>query len=194
MPLSDEEKAARAARYAIIEARYTREELIEKGKWWNVPEKEHAELMRVETTTHPWEEMIAPRLAERGLFLGRDGEAATPWDGTLVEHANWGNIVTTTRIGIQWLRLTPDSLGRGMANTKTIGACMRKLGWEMQRRRVDGMEIRPNVWTPTPEILSLMLTDSLGTALGTEIIRDRIGHNAAAIEISIRTDDEDIPF
>ena len=89
MPLSDEEKAARAARYAVIEARYTREELIEKGKWWNVPEREHEELMKSETPRHAWEEMIAPRLADQTLFRGTQRQTPTPWDGTLVEHANW---------------------------------------------------------------------------------------------------------
>jgi hypothetical protein len=146
------------------------------GKWWNVPEDEQAELIAGETAEHPWQEIVEPRLVERGLYRGRQDETPTPWDGSLADGANWGNIVTNVRIGVLWLRLNPDSLGRGTTNTKAISAIMRKLGWELKRTRVPGMRTSPKVWTH-PE--------SIGNGIS-EIADD--------VRNDIRTDDDDIPF
>lgn len=155
---------------------YTREEMLELGKWWNVPEDEQAELIEAETADHPWQEIIEPRLAERGLYRGTPDEEPTPWDGSLAEHAQWGNIVTITRIGVLWLRLNPDSLGRGTANTKAISAIMRKLGWTLKRTRVAGMVTVPRVWTHP------------------ESIRNELQEIADNARNAYRTDDDDIPF
>jgi len=151
-------------------------ECQEMGKWWNVPEDEQAELIAAETAEHPWQEIIEPRLAERGLYHGRQDETPAPWDGSLADSANWGNIVTNVRIGVLWLKLNPDSLGRGTANTKAISAVMRKLGWELKRTRVEGMASRPNVWTHV------------------ESIGDEIRNVADNVRNDSRTDNDDIPF
>lgn len=161
-----------------------------KGKWWNVPEDEQAVLIADETADHPWQEILEPRLSERGLFRGSDGEVPTPWDGSLGEGSNWGNIVTVTRIGVLWLRLNPDSLGRGTANTKAISAIMRKLGWTLRRQRVPGMATQSKVWiNPVPN--AFHEGDSEGT---NEFRGNRNGVFADTVSETTRTDDDDIPF
>lgn len=151
-------------------------ECQELGKWWNVPEDEQALLIAGETADHPWQEMIEPRLADAGLYRGLIGQTPTPWDGTISDSTSWGNIVTVTRIGVQWLRLNPDALGRGTVATKTISAIMRKLGWTLTRTRVDGMISAPKVWTHT-ETIGNETTD----------IADNVREHT-------RTEDDDIPF
>lgn len=121
-------------------------ECQELGKWWNVPEDEQAELIKAETADHAWQEIIEQRLTDPGLYHGRPDETPTAWDGGISDTANWGNIVTNTRIGTLWLRLNPDALGRGTGTSKTISGIMRKLGWTLRRMRVPGMMTMPHVW------------------------------------------------
>lgn len=152
------------------------QESLARGQWWNVPDDEQAELIEAETAEHPWQEMIEPKLNDATLYRGALGQVATPWDGTIGEATDWGNIVTVTRIGVQWLRLNPDALGRGTQATKTISAIMRKLGWELKRTRVRGMLSAPKVWTHP------------------ESIGNRIQEIADNAREASRIDDEDVPF
>jgi hypothetical protein len=121
------------------------------GQWWNVPEGEQEALIEDETFVHPYQERIAARLASENLsqfHLGRLGgdPVATFWDGTANESTDWGNTLTVTRIGVQWLDLSSDSLGRGSAAGKTIGACMRALGFETRQLRRPGTTERVKVY------------------------------------------------
>ncbi len=125
----------------------TKWECVHLGKWWNVPEEEHAALIAAETADHAWHDIIENKLAsEPSLYHNAPGEIPTPWDGSLAEHATWGNIVTTTRIGIQWLRLNAEAFGRATGTAKNISSTMRRLGWTLKRTRVQGMATLPNVW------------------------------------------------
>lgn len=121
------------------------------GAWWNVPSDEQESLMDAETYVHPWQEVITARLrTARGLYTGALGERITPWDGSTGEGTDWGNALTVTRIGIEWLGLTPEQLGRGSAAGKTIGACMRALGWTLRLQRVHGTAERLKVFVLSP--------------------------------------------
>ncbi len=106
-------------------------------------------------------------------------ETPTLWDGVVSETANWGNTVTTMRIGVQWLRYTLESMGRGTSHIKTISAHMRSLGWEPRRQRIDGMTARPWVWTVSEAIFGRW---------------DRNSEHADTVQQSISTDNDDIPF
>ena len=162
-------------------------ECQELGKWWVVPEDEQEELMRAETPRHAWVEMIEPRLADPSLYHGSIDETPTAWDGMLTEHANWGNIVTTTRIGVQWLQLRPEALGKGTNATKTISTIMRSLGWTTRRQRVEGMRVAPHVWVVSVPSGTVYRLPSDGTDENSE-------NGAGSVRNDIRTDDDDIPF
>ena len=127
------------------------------GRWWNVPADEQAELIEAETFASPFQEMIAARLQVEGArgTVWRPGDAVRPWDGTLGDATDWGNLLTVSRIGVQWLGMSPDTLGRGMAHAKTIGACMQALGYEARQVRLPGSGERVRAY-----VLSRLNSDS----------------------------------
>lgn len=133
---------------------------LEAGKWWNVPADEQAVLMDAETARHAWHEIIEARLGremEAGwIYTGNPAARGTagrptPWDGTVTETTEWGNTLTIPRIGIQWLGLSSETLGRNTAAARIIAGVMRSLGWETRRQRISGMSERPWVFVcPVP--------------------------------------------
>lgn len=167
------------------------------GQWWNVPSAEQVELMDAETFESPWQAMIESRLAAelaRGtIWRGQHGTANVgiePWDGTANETTQWGNLLTVTRIGVQWLNLTLEQLGRGSAYGKTIAAIMRGLGWELKQVRIPGSSLRTKAF-----VLSLQSQAQGGSSSGDD------GSHASAENRSDmngrsdnRIDDEDMPF
>lgn len=156
------------------------ETVRERGKWWNVPESEQAELMEGETATHPWAEIIEARLeyelGSGGLYTGEDGQRPTAWDGTAGEATDWGNTLTVTRIGVAWLGCSPETLGRGSAHGKNIASIMRSLGWELKRVRIDGVVARHKLFIHPGRIAEQM----------TRTLPDE--------SRTIRSDEDDIPF
>ncbi len=161
-----------------------REMMAERGKWWNVPAEEQAELMAAETATHAWHEMIAARLAtelQRGtVYWDVARHTLTPWDGTMTDSTDWGNGLTVARIGVSWLGCTPETLGRGAGNAKTIASIMRALGWDTIRPRMTGQSERPRVFIHNGPIV-----DSTMGAY------DTAGQSGIG---DIRRVDDDIPF
>lgn len=112
---------------------------LHNGQWWNVPEAEQIELMDAETYVSPWQETVEAKLVDMSAYyIGLPSQRPTRWDGTANESTDWGNLLTVTRIGVQWLDMTREQLGRGSANGKTIAAIMRSLGWELKQVRVPG--------------------------------------------------------
>lgn len=128
--------------------------VLDRGQWWNVPLDEQAALMEEETYVSPLFEMISARLhaelARSNVWRGQLGEPMRPWDGTAGDTADWGNLLTVTRVGVQWLNMTQDQLGRGSGTGKTIGACMRSLGWTTRQVRVPGSTERAKVYVLSP--------------------------------------------
>ena len=146
------------------------------GKHWNVPTEAQEELIEASRPPNALREMIEPKLNDPSLFHGAPDEVATPWDGTMGQSANWGNIVTNIRIGVQWIGYHPGDLGKSSREIKNIGSCMRELGWTSERRRVDGMDTRPMIW------------------IKPNWIRSANSENSDSVRNDSRTDDDDIPF
>lgn len=105
--------------------------------WWEMPEDEQARRVEAERAIDPWEDIIGGKLYGSDIYTGFDGDGGPEprlWDGTFSDSADWGTVVTTQRVGIQWLRMTPEILGR---NSRRIGAILRTLGWEPAVRRIN---------------------------------------------------------
>lgn len=143
--------ALRAANGADFDTLGISQDTLALGQWWNVPGDEQDALIEAERAVHPWEEIIEAKLGQWQGYTGRDDVRPTPWDGTLAEATDWGNTLTVTRIAVQWLRLSPETLGRGMSNGKTISSIMRKLGWDLRRVRVPGAQGLPYVFVSLME-------------------------------------------
>jgi hypothetical protein len=165
---------------------------LEAGKWWNVPADEQAVLMDAETARHAWHEIIEARLGrEMGagwIFTGNlsaTGPASrpSPWDGTATETTDWGNTLTIPRIGIQWLGLSSETLGRNTAAARIIASVMRSLGWETRRQRIAGMSDRPWIFVcPVP------------SESGNEQALEVPDSDERYLSEQGRSDDADIPF
>ncbi len=147
---------------------------IQMGKWWNVPEDEQVALMADETVRHGWQGMLEARLhreiADNNVYRGlptRD-VAVTAWNGLVGEGADWGTLLTSERIALQFLGLQSSELGRGSVATKTIGSIMRGLGWELKRMRVAGRSDRPHAWTLSHLTISDMERTRLSGLDGTD--------------------------
>lgn len=131
--------------------------LWERGKWWNVPALEQEELMEAETHQSPMHDAIAGRLRSEmqagNVWLGQrtieGNQGVIHWDGNMSPTAQWGNLLTVLRIGVQWLGLSADSLGKGTAHAKTIGTCMRALGWEPKQVRLSSYD-KVRAYVPGP--------------------------------------------
>lgn len=146
------------------------DDVIVAGKWWNVPTAEQEELIEGETLRHGWHSIIEARLETeirrntvyRGLLSG--DIAVTAWDGTISDATDWGSLVTTERIALQWLALQSSEIGRSSATGKSIGAIMRAIGWELKRMRIPGRTERVYAW-----VLSHVLLQEMERSRFTEI-------------------------
>lgn len=171
----------------------TRQEIIELGKWWNVPSEEQAVLMDAETFIHPWSDTIAARLTDvSGYYTGLPtSPRPTAWDGTTGDAADWGNLLTVTRIGIAWLGLTHDQLGRGSATGKTIGAIMRSLGWTATQVRIPGSTLRTKAYVLSPMRVAEIENQRLERA---DMAAENNNGDIGDTRDIVRDDCEDIPF
>lgn len=149
---------------------------IENGAtWWEVPADEQERRIEAERASDPWEDIIQDRLGREAIYRGAPDETPTRWDGTFGEAAEWGNLVTTARVSVAWLRMTPEIMGR---HSRRIASIMRRLGWESTRLRV-GSGTPPRVWLPAGD--------------ATEVAAERSTMTEQELAPSAPVDD-DIPF
>ncbi len=146
---------------------------VSQGQWWNVPADEQAALMELETVRHGHHDIIEARLlaAQATLYRGLATDRPLPWDGTVTESTDWGNVLTTTRIAYQWLGLQSAELGRGGQTGKTIGAIMRALNWELKKVRLPNDGALVNAWVPVPSVraeLDRARVSNVGQSNGTD--------------------------
>jgi hypothetical protein len=113
------------------------------GKWWDVPEDEQRALVEEERADNPWEDIIAGRLHDEALYDGWNSVDRDAGDGNLSESADWGTLVTTARIAIQWLRLPPEGIAR---HSKQIARIMHGIGWKHTRFRARRAQVPPRAW------------------------------------------------
>lgn len=121
---------------------------IDNGdSWWEVPVEEQERKIEAERSVDPFEEIIEARLTREPIYGGEPGETLEPWDGTVSEHTAWGNLLTVNRIGISWMKMTPEMVGR---NAKRIAGALRKLDFVSTQARVPGQSKPVRFWLPNP--------------------------------------------
>lgn len=102
--------------------------------WWDVPEEDQIRRIEAERHIDPWEDIIRSRVTDPGLVNGHNNVRRLRGDGGLSETADFGSLITLQRIGIQWLRLTPEQLSR---SSRKLSDVMRSLGWVTTQGRVE---------------------------------------------------------
>lgn len=187
----EEGRAARAIEPGQRDARQALH--VERGSWWNVPEDEQRTLIEAETFVSPIQDIIESHLAHElprgGIWRGpQDGEPR-PWDGSARPEADWGTLLTVLRIGVQWVGMTPEMLGRGSAHAKTISACMRALGWDVMRLGIAG---RPRVFVRPFDSEARGDVAQNWNSQNVSELNGPNGHNGPNGQD--RIDDDDIPF
>lgn len=107
---------------------------IDSGEpWWIVPKAEQEARIENERVEDPWEEVIIHKLSAEPLCRSLYDMDRRPHDGNFGQSADWGNLLTTLRILVQWLGVDPEHAGR---YTKRVGGILRRLGWEQHRVRL----------------------------------------------------------
>lgn len=104
------------------------------ASWWDVPEEEQARRIEAERHIDPWEEILVQRLSSPDLYDGWNNVVPKRGDGGTTDTSDYGSIITTQRICIVWLRLTPEQTSRW---SRKLSDIMRSLGWETTQRRVN---------------------------------------------------------
>jgi Virulence-associated protein E len=119
-----------------------------EGCWWNVPEEEQRAQVDAARETGPFDHRIEAWLAATELYDGVSDVPAIaanarttgdkdPLTGQGAIEVSWGTLVTVDRIASTVLGMTPEMLARG-SNTHKIGYALRRLGWQDERRRIEG--------------------------------------------------------
>lgn len=120
-------------------------EVAQGATWWEVPVEEQERRVEDERSVDPYEEIIAARMDRESIYSGGMEEEITAWDGTVSEHTVWGNVLTVNRIGISWMKMTPEMVGR---NAKRIAGALRRLGFEPKMGRLPGHPKVLRYWLP----------------------------------------------
>ncbi len=122
---------------------------IDSGEpWWIVPRDEQERKIEAERSVDPFEEIISARMRREPIYTGNTTETIEPWDGTVGEHTVWGNLLTVNRVGISWMKMTPELVKR---NAKNIAGALRRLGFTPAFARVPGLDTPVRFWVPTVE-------------------------------------------
>jgi len=154
---------------------------IDSGEpWWIVPRDEQERKIEAERSVDPFEEIISARSRREPIYTGQPAEAIDPWDGTVGESTAWGNLLTVNRVGISWMRMTPELVKR---NAKNIAGALRRLGFTPAFARVPGLDKPVRFWIPAVE-------DTGGGVSGDEVA---VTETTSDIRMVPELDD-DIPF
>lgn len=129
-------------------------------EWWEVPLEGHREALEEQQAVGPYDNTIAMNLAAgvaNGTLHWDDGTASAslgagvrarrvlpvaptppPWTGE-PGSSQWGNLVTTERIAVQWIG---ESLGNVSRLQMAISTAMLRLGWRKAQTRLGNIRIR----------------------------------------------------
>jgi putative DNA primase/helicase len=150
----------------------------EGAPWWDVPEEEQARRIEAERHVDPWEDVLIRSLSHESLYDGWNAVVPDAGDNSVSENANFGSLITTTRIGVQWLRMTPEQTSR---SARKIAEIMRGLGWHQVKLRAQNSRNPVRFW--------VRLERPVEAVGGTDF-----GLGGTDSEVNVARLDEDVPF